>query len=69
MRARISCQEDSKCNIQALLSAKDVTVIEMVFFHGLYNIDALFAAEYAYLVACIDYHDNQEYNAAKGTNF
>ena len=60
---------DSNCKIQALFSAEDVTVIEMVFFHGLYNIDALFAAEYARLVACIGYHDYQKQEAAKGTSF
>ena len=66
--ARIKRIVDSNCNIQALFSAKDVTVIEMVFFHCLYNVDALFSAEYAYLVACIEYHDYEKQEAAKGTN-
>ena len=69
MCARIGWLVDSDCNIQALFSAKDVTVIEMVFFHGLYDVDALFTAEYAYLVACIDDHDYQKQEAAKCTNF
>ena len=41
----------------------------MVFFHGLYNIDTLFAAEYAGLVPGIGYHDYQEQEAAKCANF
>ena len=48
---------DSNCSIQALFGTKDVTVIEMVFFHGLYNVDTFFATEYARLVARIGYHD------------
>ena len=60
--------DDSNCKIEALFGAKDVIVVEMVFFHGLYNIDAFLAGENAYLVACIDYHEYQEQQAAKGTN-
>ena len=69
MCARIGWLVDSNCNIQALFSAKDVTVIEMVFFHSLYDVDTLFAAESAGLVAWVDYHDYQKQEAAKCTNF
>ena len=41
----------------------------MVFFHGLDDVDTLFATEYAGLVACIGYHDYQQQEAAKCTNF
>ena len=69
MCAMIGWTVDSNCNIQALFSAEDVTVIKMVFFHGLYDVDALFAAEYAYLVASIDDYDYQKQETAKGTGF
>ena len=46
-----------------------MTVIEVVFFHRLDNVYTLFAAKYAQLVACKDYHDYQQQEAAKCTNF
>ena len=57
MCGRIAWLVDSNCSIQALFCAKNVTFIEMLFFHGLNNVDTLFAGEYADLVACVDYHD------------
>ena len=41
----------------------------MIFFYRLHNIYALFALEYAYLVACVHEQDNCEKYAAKGTHF
>ena len=46
-----------------------MTLLKVVFFNRLYDVNILFAVEYAYLVASKDDHDYKKQKAAEGTNF
>ena len=54
----IKSVNNCRCNVQALRSAKHMTVVKMVLFYGLDDVNVLLALKYANLVARVDEHEN-----------
>ena len=57
---RLIIQSTQNCHgyIQALCRAKHMTVVKMILFHCLDNVNVFFASEYAYFVASEDKHED-----------
>ena len=68
-RTTIEIIDHCNCNVEALVSPKHVTVIEMVFLNRLEYVNTLFTLHYADFVARVDYKDDQQQNAAECTHF
>ena len=56
-------------NVEALVSPKHVTVIEIVLLNRLKYVNTLFTLHYADFVARINYKGNQKQNAAECAHF
>ena len=56
-------------NIQALLRTELISMVVMIFFDCLYNVDSFFALKYADFVACVEEQDYEKQDTAQCSSF